>query len=334
MASHLSPLEALASKPRPLEGGGELSATPLDERHALVRLQYGSTAVDLLAAYLSVPYPSGLRRLAAREPGLEAVVVDRIPPGLAEAASTAGIAILDRHGYGRVVRPGFVYVAAPPPRLGPRPVSSRSPFAPKASRIVRMLLANPLGRWRLSSIADIVQIDPGNTHRVLASLLETGTVERDEDEYIVTDPGSLLEAWADSTRLPREQVRLPIAGTLASTIRDLLVVLDDSAVVSGELAAELLAPYLPAQSAVLHCFRREAWERLGQDAGAEHHRPPSDAQVGQLLVTFADEGVAQFHSTADGLPLAHPAQVYVDLSRARGRGREAAEHLRRELLGY
>jgi hypothetical protein len=184
-------------------------------------------------------------------------------------------------------------------------------------------------------MAEEVGVDPGNAHRILASLLETGMVERDEDEYVVTDPGSLLEAWAESHRWPRERIRLPISGELGSTIRDLVEVLEGAVVISGEFAAERWTPYLPAQSALLHCFGRRAWERLGQqDAERPTYSPPGHLPSGQLLVTLADEGVAQFSEFIDGFPLVHPVQVYVDLFRARGRGREAAEHLRHERLPY
>jgi hypothetical protein len=300
----------------------------------MLRLSYGTGQTELLAAYLSVPYPSGLRRLLAHETRLDAVVVDRISPGLTEEARAAGLAVLDRSGYGRVVRPGFVYVAPPPPRPPSFAMSSRSPFAPKASRIVRMMLAEPAGRWRLSSIAASVDVDPGNTHRVLASLLETGMVERDEDEYVVTDAGSLLEAWAEFNRWPRERRRLPISGELEATMSDVLDVLEGSIAISGEFAAERWAPYLPAQSALVHCFARDAWDRLADVATGPAYAPPGQLPAGQILVTLSDEGVGQFGGVVDGFPLVHPAQAYVDLYRARGRGREAAEHLRRECLPY
>jgi hypothetical protein len=336
MAARENYMEILASEPPSLQGGGAMEVLPLDSRHAWIRLKLGTEHTDLMmAAFLSVPYPSGLRRLLAREPDLQAVVVDRIPPGLAETAAAEGISIIDRNGYGRVVRSGFVYVAPAPPR--PSTLSggsSRSPFAPKASRVVRLLLVAPRRRWRLTAIADEVGVDPGNTHRILASLLETGMVERDEDEYVVTDPGSLLEAWAEFNRWPRERIRLPVSGRLESTIRDLVEVLGDEVAISGEFAAERWAPSLPAQSALLHCFGRSAWERLGQDAASSSFSPPGHLPSGQLLVTLADAGMGQFGDVVDGFPLAHPVQVFIDLYRARDRGREAAEHLRHELLRY
>lgn len=86
--------------------------------------------------------------------------------------------------------------------------------------------------------------------------MEAGHVERDGERYLVPDPGSLLEAWADAAAPPRNWIGLPVEESL----RD----------------------------------------------GA----------------------------SIDGLDVVSPQQVYVDLARAAGRGRQAGEEVRRQLLRY
>lgn len=325
-------MEALAQSPPLLKGGGTLEVRLRDPRHALLRLSFGEQHIELRAAFLSVPYPSGLRRLLARESDVDAVIVDRIPPGLTEAAEELGIAILDRAGYGRVVAPAFVYVAIPP-RSPSSMRSSASPFAPKASRIVRALLADPGSHWRLLALAERVDVDAGNAHRIFASLTDMGLVERDEDAYVVTDPGSLLEAWAEFNRRPREQVRVTLAGDLEEAIDRLVDAHPDGLVVSGEFAAERLAPYLPAQSAIVHCLDRKVWEQIAQEADRSPAFPGYSLHS-QLILDLPDEGVAHFGGIAGGIPVVHPVQLYVDLFGDLGRGREAAEHLRRQWIAY
>jgi hypothetical protein len=107
--------------------------------------------------------------------------------------------------------------------------------------------------------------------------------------------------------------------------------LDGRAAVSGELAAELYAPHLPATRALVHCIARSAWERarIGELAGA-----PPLRRRGDIVVDLVDAGVADFGTVRDGLPLVAPQQLYVDLYRDRTRAREAAEHVRREVLSY
>jgi hypothetical protein len=287
-------------------------------------------AIELSVAGLSVPYPSGLRQLLAREPEIDLVVVERAPPGLRDAAEQAGLSYLDLNGRGRVVAAGLVYVASPDPADRVEKLRS-SPFAPKASRVVRTLLSDPRNRWRLSDIAALSHLNPGNVHRVLAALVDRGTVERDEDAYLVADPGSLLEAWADQHQQPPERIMVQGDGDLEECVRDLIGKLEGKAVVSGELAAEELAPYLPAETAIVHCLDAERFAVL-----ATKDEPSLAFGVlhGQVVVDLADEGYGAFGSERKGLPLATAAQIYVDLAADRGRGREAAEHLRRAALRF
>lgn len=332
--SRTEQLAAFAAQPPKLLGGVELTVGPRGPRHAELRFSHQGHQADFRAAFLSVPYPSGLRRLLAEDPDLELVVVDRIPRGLIEEAERAGVAVVDRSGHGRVVGPGFVYVAPPTQAsLSAAKRSSASPFAPKASRIVRALLAHPEERWKLSHLANLVDVDVGNAHRILASLADMGVVERDEDAYLVVDPGSLLEAWADFHRRPSQRLALPVLSDLERDLHDLTASLQGEAVVSGEFAAEALAPYLTASGAVVHCLTPQAWESVA-GRGSGHSLVPAPPGRGRITVDLADEGTAQFHSFVNNIAVVHPVQLYVDMFRDFGRGREAAEHLRRELIPY
>lgn len=341
------------AKPPQLEGGANLAVRPMNGRRAQLRLDHQGHALELVAAWLAVPYPSGLRRLLAAESDIDGVVIERIPSGFDAAARELGVSYLDVRGRGRVVGPGFVYVApgipvpqlawrgddlpgqqspgmSSPPQSPGRARPRVSPFAPKASRIVRALLVDPQRRWRLSELSREVEVDPGNAHRVLNALVDAGFVERDGDLYVTVDPGSLLEAWAESYRQPKDRIRLPVVQNVDAEVREVLAEIGENAVVSGELAAELVAPHLPARSALVHCLGSDAWQQIVElrERQVPHPRPS-----GQIIVDLPDPGVAHF-ARQNGLPLASPVQVYVDLARERGRGREAAEHLRREVLGY
>jgi IclR helix-turn-helix domain/Transcriptional regulator, AbiEi antitoxin, Type IV TA system len=339
MASSRQPslLERMAHRPPALEGGVNLELKLEDARHAQLLLEQGDHRLSLHAAALSIPYPSGLQRLLNAEPEVEAIVTERIPPGLKAAADERGIGYLDRNGRGRLVGPGFVYVAQPLPdfsKIGHQP---SSPFAPKASRVVRALLSNPSQHWRLSDIAVLVNLNPGNVHRALGTLQESGYVERDGDHYVLADPGSLLEAWADVAPAPKERVSIPVEGDLREDVAKLVAQLEGNAVVSGELAAELLAPHLPARSAIVHCLDLDVWDRLSQRSEQRSllSLPLLGAPAsGHILVDLPDEGVVQFSTSVGTLDLVGPAQLYVDLFRDPARGRQAAEEVRRQLLGY
>lgn len=326
-------LRRLARRPPQLEGGVELSIELEDDQHGLVRLRHDEVAAELRAVGLSLPYPSGLRRLLAGGKDFDLVVVERAPHGLRQEADDAGISYLDLTGRGRVVAPGLVYVATPRPGSGALALGKSSPFAPKAARVVRVLLSDPAKAWRLSDVAVLSDLNPGNVHRALGALVDRGVVERDEDAYLVADPGSLLEAWADQNQPPRERIVLRHDGDLLGAVRRLVGDLDGRAVVSGELAAELYAPHLPAQSAIVHALDPQSFADLPRP---EQPRLLASLRVapGQVVVDLADVGYGEFQVVKDQLGLASAQQVYVDLAPDRGRGREAAEHLRERVIGF
>ena len=101
------------------------------------------------------------------------------------------------------------------------------------------------------------------------------------------------------------------------------------------MAAEELAPYLPAESAIVHVLSPERFGDFERPAAGPSlpllGRAP--ARAGEVDVALSDPGVA-FDARRNGLELASPQQIYVDLARDRGRGRDAAEHLRRHALGF
>lgn len=326
-------LARLAEHPPKIEGG-KVALRPIEGGQARLRIELGDRQADLLTAFLAVPYPSGLKRLVVANPDLEAVIVERIPPGLDQAARELGLSYLDIHGYGRITQPGLVYFAPPgPDDRGPTKARGPSPFAPKASRVVRSLLADHEKEWRLSDLAKITALNPGNVHRVLNRLMDDGYVEREEDSYLLVDPGALLDAWAENGSPARERTAIPVKGDLRSAVEGLLERFHGHAVISGELAAELLAPHLPAASAVIHCLDANEWARIDLE---EIEPPPTPGfrAPGRILLDLPDAGVAQFGSEVSELPLVGPAQLYVDLYKQPTRGRQAAEEVRRQLLDF
>lgn len=349
--------------PPALEGGLNVRVEPVDDRHAWLRIESQGHRFDAKAAALAVPYPSGLRRLLASEPAIEVVLLEEASRRFDRAAQEERVGFLDLRGRGRLNGPGFVYVVPPflPPGpssrgadirdgdealqawaessdawspLRPRPSNARvSPFAAKASRVPRALLSEPGRIWRVSEVADRCRMNPGNAHRVLGALVDRGLLDRDRDGYVIEDPGSLLEAWCEEGRRApaKERVSIPIREDLRADVSELVNALAGSVAVSGELAAELYAPHLPATQAIVHCLNVDAWdpERLQAAALSPQLRPR-----GHVVIDLADGGVGDFGEERDGLPLVSPQQLYFDLFRERSRSREAGEHVRRELLQF
>src|SRR2546421_1791512 len=75
----------------------------------------------------------------------------------------------------------------------------RSLFAPRATRVVRVLLAEPQRAWRLEELARAAEVSLGHSHNVMSRLEDLRWVERDQAQRIrLSKPADLLEAWCES----------------------------------------------------------------------------------------------------------------------------------------
>src|SRR5581483_6497077 len=75
----------------------------------------------------------------------------------------------------------------------------RSLFAPLATRVVRVLLAEPARPWRLEELARAAEVSLGHSHNVVKRLEELAWLARDDRQRLhLTKPSDLLEAWCDS----------------------------------------------------------------------------------------------------------------------------------------
>ncbi|HEY1688981.1 MAG TPA: type IV toxin-antitoxin system AbiEi family antitoxin [Solirubrobacteraceae bacterium] len=331
MSSRASVIRRFAEAgPSVLADGQGIDVEVLDDRRATIGLRGAGGVSSFKAVGLAVPYPSGLRRLRSELPDIELVVVERAPEGLRAAARREGISWIDLDGAGHIETGGRVILDASPAQRRPPGRPAVSPFAPAASRVIKVLLSDHRRPWRLSEIVDLAEVNPGNVHRVLGALLERGFVERDVNAYMPMDPRRMLDAWAEQYETPRERVIARVEEDLAPLV-DKLVASRSKVFVSGELAAELLVPYLPARSAVIHCVDPEAFLELAQELDVLS----CDSKIPrEIVIDLADRGCGAFAERHAGLPIASPVQIYLDMSRELDRGREAAEQLRREAIGF
>lgn len=333
--------------PPRLRGGLSLHLDSVSDREARLRVEDRHHRFEGIAAALTVPYASGLLRLLGATPHIDVVLVERASSSLLSAARRHGVGCLDMEGYGRLSGPGFTYVAEPsdPRGTGDRRATrsptgtdksaptSTNPFAPRATRVTRLLLCDPSRVWRLSELAATTRLNPGNVHRILRALTARGLVERDDAIYRVPDPGSLLDAWAEGDSGPKRTAQrlVPVGSALHREVAGIVRTLDGRAAVSGELACELYAPYLSASHALVHVFDHYALDALADEHQGVLVPPRSSARI---VLRVSDDAVADGGAMRSGFPLVAPQQVYVDLRHDLGRGREAAEHMRREALGF
>src|SRR5881628_3693277 len=194
----------------------------------------------------------------------------------------------------------------------------RSLFAPRATRVARVLLVEPARAWRLEELARAAEVSLGHAHNVVKRLQELAWVERDENQRIrLGKPADLLEGWCESYTYRANEMSAyaaPERVTYAFTLN---------------AGVSLVAPSLRVPA--VHCYLDGDPAPLAAALGLRATAEPDGAV--HFLAPY-DPGV--FYATLEkgGLTVVCLPQLYADLVHYERRGREQAEHLRREAMGY
>ena len=211
----------------------------------------------------------------------------------------------------------------------------RSLFAPRATRVVRVLLVDPARGWRLEELARAAGVSLGHAHNVVKRLEELAWVARDEDQrFRLGKPADLLESWSDSYTYRANE----IASYAAPERVTRRYMAELARVATGEgrryaftlnAGVSLVAPNLRVP--VVHCYLEGDPAPVAKALGL---RPSAEADGALHLLTPYDPGV--FHGALEkgGLKVVCLPQLYADLLHYERRGRDQAEHLRREAMGY
>lgn len=208
-----------------------------------------------------------------------------------------------------------------------------NPFAPKSARVTRFLLAHPHRTFRQKDIVDSTGLGKGYTSKIVRRLEERGLVDRDDQGRVgVAEPSLLLDAWAESYDFSKHSVT---KGTIAA--RDSIEL---TRRLNTEFEKRSLSHTMTGLSAAW--FYTE-WARF-RTASVYLGEPLSDALKREIglredpkganvwLIRPKDEGVFQQRQSPDGIPCAHPVQVYVDLQAHPERSDEAADAVRKHYL--
>jgi hypothetical protein len=211
----------------------------------------------------------------------------------------------------------------------------RSLFAPRATRVARVLLAEPSRAWRLEELAKAAAVSLGHSHNVVKRLEDLRWLERDDDQRLhLSKPADLLQAWSESYTYRSNEIASYFVSDRVT--RRIMTDLAKLATAEGRRYAftlsaglSLVAPH--TRLGAIHCY-------LDGDpapvAAALGLHPAAEADGTLHLLSPYDPGVFDGLLDKAGLKVVCLPQLYVDLVRAERRGAEQAEHLRREAMGY
>jgi hypothetical protein len=322
-----------------------IEVAPPKQRHDIV-LQAGDVelAVEVKAQRtINAAAARQLVEYAKQLGGAYLVVVARTTTEDArKLLEDAGVGLVDAAGNLRIQLPGiFVWTEGrreegQAGREGEPPVK----LTGKAGVVAEALLAEPEREWKVQDLAERGGVSAALAHRLLVRLEREKLVEAKgagpQRTRKVTDATALLDLWAEELRYQRVRqargfrlARDPRAQ--AKTLSRLLVQASIDHAVTGAAGAALLAPFITAIP-VLDIWVTETAnldDVLG-DVRAER------VQEGHNLVLRQVPGDAPliFRRRVQEVWVTSPFRLFYDLRQDPRRGREQADRLREEVIGF
>jgi hypothetical protein len=210
----------------------------------------------------------------------------------------------------------------------------------KAGIAAQALLREPQRRWQVHDLAKEADVSVGLAHRVLArlereNLMEVGGAGPKRTRR-VENPTALLDLWAEEMRdRGIKQIRaFRLARdprTQAKTLSRTLIEAKIEHAVTGPAGAARFAPFITAIPVT------DIWvadtEPLSDVAAAAHADVVQEGHNIVLRQAAGDAPLA-FRTKVDDVWTADPFRLFLDLRRDPRRGREQADQLRKEVIGF
>jgi hypothetical protein len=308
----------------------------------LIRFRMGSEVKALICEVRQVGQPRNIREVLTRLRGLRDQVPGAYPMVAAPYISPQSAALVRQHGCGYVDLSGNCYLAfdhvliekegKPNTRPASRPLKTL--FAPRATRIARALLVERDRSWRLEELGRAAQVSLGHAHNVVKRLEDLEWVERGPGgRYRLQKPGELLDAWRDEYS-HRANAMTAYISAVGERRRIMEALARQASALGGTYAftlhagASLVGPQV--RVATVHCYVGGDPEPLARAVGLQ----PVEGEGTVYLMTPYDQGVFYAPLTKGGLRVVCLPQLYVDLYHHEHRGREQADKLRRDALGF
>jgi hypothetical protein len=323
----------------PLQAAGAREPEASDGWDAMLQAQGASFLVAYKPGAGAEAVGGALRQIREHAPPKPRSIPLLVVPYMGEVGKElcrkAGVAWLDLSGNAQITTPRLRIVVDGKPNLYVQRGRPSDPFAPKASRITRMLLLDPGVAWSQSELVRKTAVDKGFVSRTVQRLEQAGFVARDESGLVrATAPGELLAAWRAAYDFSRHDItRAVIAARsgpdVLSRASGALRRMDVRHAATGLAAAWVYEPFAAYRTATVYVERQPSEATL-KALGARE--APSGANL--WLVVPNDQGVFAEARDVGGLPCVSPLQTYLDLKGQPERAEEAAEALRRVHLPW
>jgi hypothetical protein len=290
----------------------------------------------------SLGQPRQIREAVTRLTDIRRELPGAYPVAAAVYISPQGAAILRKSDFGYIDLSGNCYLAFDNvliekegkrnTRPSTRPLKSL--FAPRATRVARALLAEPQRAWRLDELARACSVSLGHAHNVVKHLADLAWVERDDHQRIrLSKAADLLETWCDSYRYHTNDIATyfspeRITRRLMAEIVHLVQREGRRYAFTMHSGGSLVATKVRIPA--IHCYLEGDPAPIAAALGLR----PAEREGTVHFLSPYDPGVFYGLLEKGGLKIVSLPQLYADLLHYEHRGREQAEHLRREAMGY
>jgi len=208
----------------------------------------------------------------------------------------------------------------------------RSLFTPRSSRILRVMLVNPMRSWQVQELASEADVSLGQAHKVKERLLDLEYAREEERRVLLSRPRDLLGKWAENYTFRRNKVYDYFGFAEPKEIERKLAEYCDRLQTRYALTlfsgAAPVAPYTRYTRGFAYVSGG-----IGELASALELREVSSGPNFSILEPY-DEGVFYGSRSIEGLTVASDVQLYLDLAGYKGRGEEAAAFLLEERMKY
>lgn len=197
-------------------------------------------------------------------------------------------------------------------------------FAPKSSRIIRLMLGGTRA-WQVQQLAAEADVSIGLVSKIKQELEEREWLRSTEDGIRLSDPEGVLKAWAQAYTYKKNDVReyYTIVGASDSETAIARWCEENNAryALTGFSGARLSSPRVRYNRLIIYVESKIESLAKGTDL------KPVETGGNVLLLKPYDDGVFQGSRILYGMQVVSPVQLYLDLQSMPGRGEEAAEEV-------
>ena len=217
-------------------------------------------------------------------------------------------------------------------KKNPYPYSRKlkSLYQPVSSRVLRVLLSDPARTWKTQPLSDEADVSLGQIANVKQAMKDREWIEESPDGFNLTSPNELLADWAGNYYFRKNTINTFYAMENATgaeqKIADACRKLGVQYALTSFSGAARLAPNVRYNRSDIYVA--DQIEAVVEAAGLK----PVETGSNIRLLTPYDEGVFYNANEMNGLRVACPVQVYLDVLAQRGRGEEAAESILEEVI--